>query len=149
MGPTDGAKMWMVPPWDGQWLAFNKIFLWKAADHHHSPALSVCTAQLLQPTGPVLFSGYDRLPRIKSGAWNFIQEPWTQCYNTLPVAQLWPLTLGWRGIIINGQCQFFVWDSGLRLTFLLSSSRQRSHCQAKLNFLTKEEAVVGDEPGPG
>ena len=60
-----------------------------------------------------------------------------------------PLTLGWRGIIINGQCQFFVWDSGLRLTFLLSSSRQRSHCQAKLNFLTKEEAVVGDEPGPG
>ena len=39
---------------------------------------------------------------------------------------------------------------GLRvLTFLLSSSRQRSHCQAKLNFLTKEEAVVSDEPDPG
>ena len=46
--------------------------------------------QLLQPTGPVLFSGHDRLPRIKSGAWNFIQETWTPCYNTLPVAQLWP-----------------------------------------------------------
>ena len=23
MGRTEGAKMWMVPPWDGQWLAFN------------------------------------------------------------------------------------------------------------------------------
>ena len=27
--------------------------------------------------------------------------------------------------------------------------RQRSHCQAKLNFLTKERTVVSDEPGRG
>ena len=35
----------------------------------------VCNAQAPQPTEPVLFSGGYWLPRIKAGAWNFIQEP--------------------------------------------------------------------------
>ena len=51
---------------------------------------------------------------------------------------------GWSLLMVN--VNFCV---GLRVTFLLSSSRQRSHCQAKLNFLTKEGAVVSDESGRG
>ena len=89
------------------------------------------------------------LPRIKTGARNFIQEPCghiVTSYNTLAVAQSAPDTDsdGWSLLMVN--VNFCV---GLRVTFLLSSPRQRSHCQAKLNFLTKDEAVVSDEPGPG
>ena len=86
------------------------------------------------------------LPRIKTGARNFIQGPVDTMLQHLGSYSVSPGHSGdgWSLLMVN--VNFCV---GLRVTFLLSSSRQRSHCQAKLNFLTKEGAVVGDESGRG
>ena len=106
--------------------------------------LSACTAQ---PTGAGIVQWLLYwLPRIKTGARNFIQGPVDTMLQHLGSYSVSPGHSGdgWSLLMVN--VNFCV---GLRVTFLLSSSRQRSHCQAKLNFLTKEEAVVGDEPGRG
>ena len=70
---------------------------------------------LPSPLGPVLFSGcYIDCLGSKLGRGILFKALWTQCYNVTTPWQLLsqPRTLGWRVIIINGQCQFLCGTEG-------------------------------------